>query len=86
LRKLYAHNAAAAFGATGLRAVREERGKAGLSRTVINCRVNRIRRLLKWAVSFEVPPVEVYLRLKTVDGQAKGRCKARESRDVAPVP
>jgi integrase len=85
LRKLYAQAQAAEFGANSLRAVREEMVKAGLSRTVINYRVNRIRRVFKWAASFEVLPVEVYQRLRTVEGLAKGRCKAREAGGVGPV-
>jgi hypothetical protein len=44
LRRLYGHTPAAAFGPLALRAVQEDLVKAGLSRGVVNARVNRVRR------------------------------------------
>jgi integrase len=59
---------------------------AGQARTVINGRVNRIRRMLRWAVSEELIPVEVYHAAKAVPGLARGRTTARETEPVRPVP
>src|SRR5262245_29754386 len=57
LRKLYGHTRARDFGPLALRTVREEMVKAGLCRTTVNARVNRIRRLFKWGAGIELVPV-----------------------------
>ena len=85
LRAPYGHTAARDFGPLALRAVRAEMVKAGLSRRVVNARVNRVRRVFKWAASFELVPATVYEALRTVVGLQKGRSKAREGRGIKPV-
>jgi hypothetical protein len=60
LRKLYGQTAARQFGPLALRALQEEMSRAGLCRTTINARINRIRRFFKWAVSFERLPAAVH--------------------------
>ena len=47
LRKLYGHSPAKDFGPLALRAVQEELVGRGLSRNVVNARVNRIKRCFK---------------------------------------
>src|SRR5262249_10449505 len=69
-----------------LRAVQQEMIQGGLCRTVINDRVKRIRRAFRWAVSVELLPVAVLQALETVPGLKRGRCDARESASVQPVP
>src|SRR5262245_52175047 len=59
LRKLYGPTAAADFGPLALRAVRAEMVRAGLCRQTINARVNRIRRVFRWAASLELVPAAV---------------------------
>ena len=60
LRRLYGPTPAAEFGPLALRAVREAMVDSGLARTTTNARVNRIRRVFKWACSVElVPPAVV---------------------------
>ena len=71
LRQLYGHTSARDFGPLALRAVREEMVRAGLSRGVVNARVNRVRRMFKWAASFELLPATVYEALRTVAGLQK---------------
>src|SRR5262245_71320 len=44
LHRLYGHTPAAAFGPLALRAVRDEMLRAGLARTTVNWRINRVRR------------------------------------------
>ena len=85
LRRLYGHSQAAAFGPLALRAVQEEMAKAGLSRGVVNARVNRVRRVFKWGVSYQLIPSAIYEALRTVPGLQRGRCKAREADPVLPV-
>ena len=86
LRKLYGHATAGAFGPLALRAVREEMVRVGLSRGVVNARVNRIRRAFKWAASFELVPPSVFESLRTVAGLQRGRGEAREADPVRPAP
>lgn len=85
LRRLYGHTQAVEFGPLALRAVRDEMVNAGLCRTVINNRVNRIRRVFRWAASMQKIPVTVVDTLDTVASLARGRCDARESDGVRPV-
>jgi integrase len=56
------------------------------ARTVINRRVGRIIRLFKWAVGEELVNALVQQALKAVAGLQKGRCDARETEPVRPVP
>jgi len=44
-----------------------------LSRGVINNRVNRMKRIFRWAVSEELIPTKVYEGLRTVPGLRRGR-------------
>ncbi len=56
-----------------------------LSRNVANHRINRIKRIFKWAVSEELIPPSVYESIRTVDGLRYGRTNARETDPVKPV-
>src|SRR5262249_52663247 len=85
VKALYGHSIAREFGPLALRAVRDAMVKAGLSRGVVNARVSRVRRVFKWAASFELVPATVYEALRTVAGLQKGRSEAREGEGVAPV-
>ncbi len=57
LRRLYGHERAAAFGPLALRAVQEDLTKSGLSRGVVNARVNRVRRRLQVGRLLPADPV-----------------------------
>jgi integrase len=59
--------------------------KAGLSRGVVNACISRIRRVFKWAASFELVPPSVHEALRTVAGLQCGRSEAREGKGVKPV-
>lgn len=85
VRKLYGRTPACDFGPLALRAVQEEMIKTGLCRTVINARVNRIRRAFRWATSVELIPVTVIQALETVPGLKRGRTAAREIEGITPV-
>lgn len=85
LRKLYGHTLAREFGPLALRALQQELVKEGLARSVVNARINRVRRVFKWAASFELIPVSVHEALRTVAGLSRGRGKVRETKPVRPV-
>lgn len=86
LRKLYGYTPAATIGPLALRAIRDQMIDQGLSRTTINARINRIRRLFRWASSTEMIPPAVFQSLQTVPGLQKGRSGVKEAPKVAPVP
>jgi integrase len=86
VRELYAHTPAREFGPLALRAVREKMVAAGWCRTLINRRIGRVKRAVKWAVSMELVPPAVLQALQAVPGLARGRTEARESDPVQPVP
>jgi integrase len=85
LRALYGHTAAQKFGPLALRAVQEHMAKTGLSRGVVNDRASRLKRVFRWAASFEVLPAAVYEALRTVPGLQRGRTEAPEADPVLPV-
>ena len=85
LRRLYGHTPAADFGPRGLAAVRQDMIGRAWCRTLINRRMDRIKRAFKWATSQELVPVTVYQALRTLAGLQKGRTEARESEPVKPV-
>jgi integrase len=85
LKRLYGHTEARDFGPLALRAVQDDLVKGGLSRGVVNARVNRLRRAFKWAVSMQLIPSAVHEALRTVGGLSRGRCPARETTPVKPA-
>jgi integrase len=86
LRRLYDNLSARTFGPLSLRSIQEDMVKAGLCRNVVNYRINRVRRVFRWAASCELLPVVVYEALRTVPGLQRGRGAVRETPPVAPVP
>jgi integrase len=59
--------------------------RSGLARTTVNARVNRIRRVFRWAASVEIVPASVVAALDTLDALRAGRTAARETEGVKPV-
>jgi len=86
LAELYADTPAADFGPLGLKSVRERMIGAGWSRGYLNRHVGRVKRAFKWAVAEGVIPAAVLHGLAAVPGLKRGRCEARESEPVKPVP
>ena len=86
LRGMFGTDSALAFGPKKLKAVREHMIVAhNLSRGVINARINRIKRIFKWAVSEELVEPGAYHALQAVAGLKFGRTEARETEPVRPV-
>lgn len=85
LKSLYGSSPAHEFGPLALKAVRQFMIESNLCRTEINKRINRIKRIFKWAVSEELIPPSVHQALQTVAGLQFDRTEARESDPVNPV-
>jgi integrase len=86
MRDLYGRSPAEEFGPLALKAVREKMIASDLSRGVINQRVDRIKRVYKWAVENELVQATTHQALLAVRGLPKGRSAARESQPVRPAP
>lgn len=77
LVNLYGPTRAAEFGPLQLKAVRESMIKTKLSRRLINQRINRVRRMFKWAVENAFLNPSVLLGLQAVSALKRGRCEGR---------
>jgi integrase len=86
VRELYAGLPAAEFGPLALKAVRQRFIAAGWCRRSVNQQTERVRRIVKWAVSEELVPAAVYQAIAAVPGLQRGRTAARETDPVGPVP
>ncbi|VTT98771.1 catalytic phage domain protein : Integrase, catalytic core, phage domain protein OS=Rhodopirellula sallentina SM41 GN=RSSM_06627 PE=4 SV=1: Phage_integrase [Gemmataceae bacterium] len=85
VRELYGDALATEFGPLALKAVRQKFVEQEWCRKTVNARVERIRRIFKWAVAEELIPPSVYQALAAVSGLQRGRTPARESEPVGPV-
>ena len=85
LRELYGATLAREFGPLKLQVVRQHMMDKDISRGVVNHRVNRIKRFIKWATSQQLIPPSVFTGISTVVGLRRGRTTARETDPVTPV-
>lgn len=85
VRELYGSTYAREFGPLKLQAVRQHMIDKDLSRGVVNHRINRIKRFIKWATSQQLVPPSVHQGISTVVGLRRGRTTARETDPVTPV-
>jgi integrase len=85
VRQLYGLTPAKEFGPRSLFAVQQHVIGLGWCRTLINRRMDRVKRAFKWAASQELIPVSVYEGLRTLSGLRMGRTEARETDPVKPV-
>ncbi|VTS01860.1 catalytic phage domain protein : Integrase family protein OS=Planctomyces limnophilus (strain ATCC 43296 / DSM 3776 / IFAM 1008 / 290) GN=Plim_1106 PE=4 SV=1: Phage_integrase [Gemmata massiliana] len=85
VRELYADLSAVEFGPKALAVVRQSMVRAGLCRSLINKRIDRVKRVFKWAASEELVPVTTYEALRTLAGLRRGRTEAKESEPVQPI-
>src|SRR5262249_46047839 len=85
LRELFVTLPSVEFGPLKLKAVREHMIRLGWCRGVINRRIDRIKRMFRWAVENEQVPPSVYHGLQAVRGLQRGRTEARESEPIQPV-
>lgn len=85
LKQLYGRQLAEDFGPLALKALRQVWIDRGHSRETINKNVRRVVHIFRWATSEEIIPPAIHQALKTVQGLAAGRSKAKESDGVKPV-
>ena len=85
VRTLYGQTRINEFGPLKLKAARQQMVDSGLSRGVVNHRINRVKRFFNWAVSEELAPPSVSEGLRTVTALRKGRTTARETDPITPV-
>ncbi|QDV30262.1 site-specific tyrosine recombinase XerC [Planctopirus ephydatiae] len=86
LHALYGSTLTQDFGPKSFKAVRQHMIDVHkLSRTEINRRMGRIKRVFKWAVSEELVSPTILHGLSAVSGLRRGRSEAHESRPVRPV-
>lgn len=83
--KMYRSLPAADFDQERLEAVRAAMVASGLARTTINTRVNRIRRVWRWAASKKMVPAAVHGELMTLSPLLRNRTEAKEPTGVEPV-
>ncbi len=86
LTKFYETTPVKDFGPLKLKAVREHMITTGWSRSHINRCVSQIRHVFRWGVENELVDAPVSQALEAVSGLKCGRCEARESKPVRPVP
>ena len=85
LRELYGTVPAQQIGPNAVRSVVQHMVRQGGSRNYVNSRLRRLKRIFKWAVSWELIPPSVYHAIATVEGLRFGHTAARETRPVKPV-
>ncbi|RKY12527.1 MAG: hypothetical protein DRP52_04570, partial [Planctomycetota bacterium] len=86
LTELFANRGVNEFGPLRLIEVRDRMiHDRDWSRTLINHRIGRIKRMFKWAVSRQMVSPIVYQGLLTVEGLKRGRTTARENPKRKPV-
>jgi integrase len=85
LKEMFGDTPATDFGPMRLKLVRQRMIDSGLSRGVINRRVQRLVGLIGFAVENELIPQDRHHALKAVKALRKGRSAARETEPVRPV-
>jgi len=73
------------FGPLRLQECRQQLIDQGLSRSTINSRIGKIKRMFKWACAQQLIPVTTYQALTTVEGLREGRSHAKEPEPIRPV-
>lgn len=85
LGELYGTEQAATFGPLALGNVVAALVRRGWARSNINHNLSRIKRFFRWACSQELAPPELYHKLLTVKGLARGQSGCREANPVRPA-
>jgi integrase len=93
LREHYGDSLAREFGPFQLKTVREKMINLDWCRSRINKQIGRIKRVFRWGAENKLVPIRTnpsgdsdYLQMLEVENLKAGRCAARESEPVGPVP
>ncbi len=73
VRELYGHTPATEFGPKALAAIRQRMIGLGWCRSLINRRIDRVKRVFKWAASEELIPVTTYPITPAPSSSAEGQ-------------
>jgi integrase len=73
------------FGPVRLRQVREAMIAKGWNRIYVSHQVHRVCAVFRWAVSWEILPIDIYAALKTVEPLKRFRTPAPDPEPVGPV-
>ena len=74
------------FGPLRLKTVREKMIETGMSRVVVNRYIQKVRACFRSGTENELVPPSIFHGLQAVTGLKAGRCDARETDPVKPVP
>jgi len=85
VRRLYGDLPAGDFRQGELKAVRAAMIDSGLSRSTINARINRVRRVWKWAASERLVPTATHADLMTIEPLRRNRTTAPEAPGIGAV-
>ena len=85
LKNSYGASTVDNLGPLALAALQEKFIARGNCRRYVNQNIGRIKRCIKWGVSQELVPVDVYQRIATVNGLRKGKTKAPDRKPILPV-
>ncbi len=85
LQDMYSHTQATNFGPRALQAIRQSVIDAGLSRSVTNERIWRIKRMFRWAVAEQFVPMDLAHGLEAVENLRFGEFGVRRTEPVEPV-
>lgn len=86
IAEMYGPKPVTEFGPMALKSVRQAMVDLGWCRSLVNSRVNSIRRVFRWGVENELVPSQVLHALQAVTGLKRGRSAVRETEPVKPVP
>ncbi|GMW03863.1 MAG: hypothetical protein AMXMBFR84_49970 [Candidatus Hydrogenedentota bacterium] len=79
----YGHEPVVKFSPLKVEVLLNKSIESGLSRTGVNHRLNRIKRLFKWGIAKDMVPADLYIRVQAVPGLRRGRSAAKEGRFVS---
>ena len=85
LMRLYSRTLVRDFGPLALKSLQAQMITTGLSRSVINSRIGKIKRIFRWAVSEQLALPSLLVGLQAVMGLQRGRTAAREPKPIMPV-
>ena len=86
LSELFGRLSVVSFGPKALKRVRERMIELDWARTYINKQVNRLKRMLRWAVAEEMVPPGVMQAVSAVSAVREGDPNIRETEPIKPVP
>ena len=86
LIRIFGKEKVGSFGPLKLKAVREDMIRVKWARKTINKSIERINRMLRWGTENEYVDPSVYQACRAVTGLRRGRCEARETEPIQPVP